>query len=347
MHNIYMKNIISLLMGGLGGYVFYIQNFPLPWMLGSFFISLLISIKYSYFFVDNRLRKVALPILGVLIGSSFTPDILTRIYTWPKGILLIVMYTLIVTVISYIYYRKFAKWDKVTALFSAPPGGLAELVFIGTDAGADERKMILVHSLRIALVVILSALIMKFYFNTEFTRIVIKNPPFLDIRIIDWCIMIFCAVVGGVLGLKFKLPGGALFGALVLSATFHLFSITEVKPPVFIVATAQVILGTSLGVRFHGITAYEFKNTITHGLVMAIVMITTALAVAEIFFIYVGMDPRALYLSMAPGGFTEMLILSLAIGVEAAFIATCHCIRIFLILLCVPLASYFNKNKQG
>ena len=78
------------------------------------------------------------------------------------------MYTLIVTFFSYLYYSRIAKWDKVTALFSAPPGGLAELVFIGTDAGADERKMILVHSLRIALVVIFSALIIKFYFNQLF-----------------------------------------------------------------------------------------------------------------------------------------------------------------------------------
>ncbi|MBH21298.1 MAG: hypothetical protein CML98_05950 [Rhodobiaceae bacterium] len=344
-HNTLIKNIISLLVGGLGGYIFYLYSFPLPWMLGSFFISLLISIKFSYFFVDNRLRKIALPILGVLIGSSFTPAILSKIYTWPKGIALIIMYTLIVTFFSYLYYSRIAKWDKVTALFSAPPGGLAELVFIGTDAGADERKMILVHSLRIALVVIFSALIIKFYFNTEFTRIIIKNPPLLDIQIQDWVIMIFCAVVGGILGLRFKLPGGALFGALVLSAIFHLLSLTEVKPPVFIVASAQVILGTSLGVRFNGITAYEFKNTITHGLVMAIVMITTALIVAELFSGFVNMDPRALYLSMAPGGFTEMLILSLAIGVEAAFIATCHCLRIFLILLCVPLTSYMKKNK--
>ena len=101
-HNTLIKNIISLLVGGLGGYIFYLYNFPLPWMLGSFFISLLISIKFSYFFVDNRLRKIALPILGVLIGSSFTPAILSKIYAWPKGIALIVMYTLIVTFFSYL-----------------------------------------------------------------------------------------------------------------------------------------------------------------------------------------------------------------------------------------------------
>ena len=94
--------------------------------------------------------------------------------------------------------------------------------------------------------------------------------------------MLFCAVVGSVLGLKYKLPGGALFGALLLSALFHLTSLTDVKPPSFIVASAQVILGTSLGVRFHGITKEEFKDTVTHGFVMAIIMISTALILSLI-----------------------------------------------------------------
>ena len=344
MENQITRNLLSLFVGGIGGYIFYIQNFPLPWMLGSFAISLIISIPYGYFEVDNRLRKVALPILGVLIGSAFSPEILKSISYWPKGIGLVMIYSAIVSTIGYFYYRKIAKWDRVTSIFSAPPGGLAELVFIGTDAGADERRMILVHSIRIALVVISSALIIKFYFDTEFTRIIIKNPPLIAIHFTDWFIMFFCAIVGGILGLKFKLPGGALFGALILSALFHITSLTDVKPPSFIVALAQIVLGSSLGVRFHGITTNELKSIVSHGLVMGFVMISTALTIAIISFSIVGIDPRALYLSLAPGGFTEMLLLSLAIGVESAFIATCHSVRISLILLFVPLVSYINKK---
>jgi len=40
------------------------------------------------------------------------------------------------------------------------------------------------------------------------------------------------------------------------------------------------------------------------------------------------------------------LLLSMAIGVEATFIATCHVTRIFLILSCVPIAAYFSKKEQ-
>ena len=67
MHNFIVKNLISLLMGFFGGYIFAYYNFPLPWMLGSFTISLFLSIPIGYFDIDNRLRRVALPILGVLI----------------------------------------------------------------------------------------------------------------------------------------------------------------------------------------------------------------------------------------------------------------------------------------
>lgn len=346
MEKILYKTIAALLIGFIGGSIFYHLNLPLPWMLGSFASTLIIAIPVGYIDVDKKLRKLALPILGVLIGSSFTPEILQEVHKWPLGLLLVVFYTVLTTIIGYLYLTKIAKWDKVTSLFSSPPGGLAELVFIGADSGADERRMILAHSIRIAMVVTISTLLIRFYFNIEFTRINISNPPDMIVKLHDWIILFGCAIVGMFLGLKLKLPGGALFGALILSAFVHLTLITEANLPVWIVALAQIILGSSLGVRFNGITRNELKNTVKHSLVMGSIMITIALLTALVMGPIIKFDTRALFLSMAPGGFTEMLLLAIAIGIESAFIATSHSIRIIVIFLCVPLSSYLLKKSK-
>ena len=42
-------------------------------------------------------------------------------------------------------------------------------------------------------------------------------------------------------------------------------------------------------------------------------------------------------LSYAPGGFAEMSLIGLALGIEIAMVATHHLFRLFLILLTSPL----------
>jgi membrane AbrB-like protein len=344
MQNEISRTLAALTIGLAGGAIFYYLNLPLPWMLGSFALTLIIAIPFGYIDVDRKLRKLAMPVLGVLIGCSFKPEIIQEIHNWPIGICLVLFYTVFTTFVGYKYLTKIAKWDKVTALFSSPPGGLAELVFIGADSGADERRMILTHSIRIAMVVTISTVLLRFYFNIEFTTIGISNPPDMIVSIIDWIILFSCAVVGMFLGLKFKLPGGALFGALLLSGFVHITSITEANLPLWIVASAQIVIGSSLGVRFNGITRSELKNTVKHAFVMGSLMISIALLIAIIMGPIINFDSRALFLAMAPGGFTEMLLLAIAIGIESAFIATSHSVRIIVIFLCVPLSSYLLKK---
>ena len=49
----------------------------------------------------------------------------------------------------------------------------------------------------------------------------------------------------------------------------------------------------------------------------------------------------ATVLSYAPGGFAEMSLIGLALGIEVAMVATHHLFRLFLILLTSPLIFRF------
>jgi hypothetical protein len=60
-----------------------------------------------------------------------------------------------------------------------------------------------------------------------------------------------------------------------------------------------------------------------------------------------GLPVVALMLAFAPGGLAEMSLIAIAIGADAAFVATHHVVRIFLIVVLAPLAFRFVKRGRG
>ena len=52
-----------------------------------------------------------------------------------------------------------------------------------------------------------------------------------------------------------------------------------------------------------------------------------------------GLNLDAVVLTYAPGGFAEMSLIGLALGIEIAMVATHHLFRLFLILLTSPVSG--------
>ena len=69
----------------------------------------------------------------------------------------------------------------------------------------------------------------------------------------------------------------------------------------------------------------------------AVLLIGCAVGFAEITYLLTGLNFDATVLSYAPGGFAEMSLIGLALGIEIAMVATHHLFRLFLIILTGPL----------
>ncbi len=53
-----------------------------------------------------------------------------------------------------------------------------------------------------------------------------------------------------------------------------------------------------------------------------------------------------LSLAFAPGGLAEMSLIAIAINADAAFVATHHVVRIFLIVVLAPLAFRLTRRRR-
>ena len=123
---------------------------------------------------------------------------------------------------------------------------------------------------------------------------------------------------------------------MVLSAIVHAVGLTHSRPPVWLVAAAQVVVGSMVGSRFDGVA----PRTVGQAIVLAVFATAVLLALAALFGAAVertlGIPFSAALLAFAPGGLAEMSLIALSMHVDAAYVSSHHIVRIFIIVLIAP-----------
>jgi membrane AbrB-like protein len=146
----------------------------------------------------------------------------------------------------------------------------------------------------------------------------------------DVGILAVCAVVGAVIGLRLKLPAGHVLGPIVLSGAAHVAGLTQAVPPGWMIAAAQVVIGTSLGVRFAGMPKGRILVALRLALMNAVLTIGTAVGFAFAVAPVTGEPVRAVFLAFAPGGLVEMGLIALSLKMSILYVTAHHLLRIIL-----------------
>ena len=156
-----IANGTTIAVGAVGGFLFFLATVPLAWMLGAMCVTTMCALFGIRLELAGHLRSVMVVVLGVMLGSAFTPDMAERLASWATGgaILLVFVPTALAAV--YFYLNRFMRIDPVTAYFAASPGGFGEMVLIGESQGGDVRTIALVHATRVLIVVMVIPLALK------------------------------------------------------------------------------------------------------------------------------------------------------------------------------------------
>jgi hypothetical protein len=332
---------LALAIGAAGGLAFFLLRLPLPWMLGALVAVMSAAVARLPVAAPERIRPATVAVIGVLLGSGFTPDLASRLPAWAATLAALAVYLALSGAAAVWWYRR-AGFDPMTAFFAGMPGGIVEMVALGRAAGGDERRIILAHAARIVVTVAAVAV----WFRLIEGHAVGADPggtPHAALAARDAALLVLCGVAGALAGGWLRLPAPALLGPMLLSGGVHLAGLTDSAPPAGLVIAAQVILGTAMGGRFAGTAPAELRRAL--GLAAGATAITLALALAFALALHaaLGIGAEAVMLAFAPGGLTEMSLVALAIGAEVAFVATHHVVRIVLLIAVAPLV--FRRRR--
>lgn len=321
----------AIALGVAGGAGALALGLPLPWMLGPMILCTAAALAALPVAAPMWMRPWVIPVIGVMLGSSLTPEVLGAVPQWGITMALLPPFLILAAVFSYLLYRRFGGFDRKTAFFCAIPGGLSEMILFAEANAADHNKVALAHASRVLIVILCVSLFFGLVLGVN-SQGSANWTPMTALSPADWAILIGCGVIGVPLARLLRLPADQLLGPMVLSGIAHATGLVTLPPPTVIVIVAQVVIGTTIGARFVGVRLRAVAGEMTLALVSSLAMIAVALAFAWVVHVAAGMPMEQAFLAYTPGGLAEMSLLALALHQDVAYVAVTHVVRIVLVI---------------
>lgn len=338
------RNALALALGAIAGWVAWKIGMPLPWMIGPMIVNTIAAVSGAPVAAPLKFRPVVIPVIGVMLGAAINRETFAHLGEWALAVAILIPFLATAAFGSLTVYRRIGGYDPVTAYFAAMPGGLAEMVLIGGQAGGVERRIAMAHAVRILVTISCVGLFFGLVLGVRSSGPNARWIALTDISLVDYLWLAACALIGVPFGKLLRLPAASVLGPMILSAAAHVAGMVHVAPPTLIVIAAQVVLGTVIGCRFVGATPRDLGRDLWLGCLSTGAMLGAAVLFTLIAARATGIPASEVFLAYSPGGLTEMSLLALAMGQDVAFVSVLHILRILMVIVAAPLVFRAAKS---
>lgn len=345
--------LATLALGAAGGFAGLWLGLPLGMLVGSMVVVAVSATAQVRLFgalpgVPQNWRILVIPVIGVSIGGSVPPDVLSQLLHWWPSLLALAVFVPLAHACSYGIYRGLAKIEPNTAFFAAMPGGYIEALEMGEARGADMQMLLMLQFLRLILCIVLIPVIFTILSGHSVGSAAGVSVPGanLPMGILDLLILLGCAVFGYFGAKKLDLPAAVLMGPMVLSGIAHAVGLVEASPPGWTITVAQWIVGTSLGSRFAGLKPAKLWLAMR----LSVVAMASSLGLALVFAFAlarpVAEPVSAVMLAFAPGGVTEMALVAISLQLSAVYVTLSHLVRIVFAVTAAKIGMRWIEPAQ-
>ncbi len=318
----------------------------MPFMLGGIFGAACFVLWYER--DDKQLPKLSrwvrlvfMSIIGAMIGSRFSPELLSLLPNfWISGLALI-PFILLAHGGNYAIMRGIGRYEKLDAYFAALPGGIIDSAALAEEAGADLRIVTAQHFIRIIIVVTSVPLLFLFIEGSAVGSLGGETLATTDYRLSDIALLIAIALIGLFVGQLTNLPVSHMLGPLLLALALSLGGVVEINIPPWMGHAAQYMVGTALGSQFSGISRKLLMRGLGMGLLAGVYMLLLAALFATFTVQFVPADFGAMFISFTAGGLAEMSLIALSLNFNPVVVALHHLVRI---LLTVFIGNFLSRR---
>jgi len=331
----WVRLALTIGMATLGGWCAFQGHVPLPWVLGPMVFVAAVSMANRVHKQPVLARKSAQIYIGASIGLYFTPAVLQLIGGLAPWMVFGAFVGIFMSVISARVLQKLANVDGPTAIYSVALGASAEMSVQAQRAGADGAVVASAHAVRIMMVTSTAS-----YIAWASGATPIMPTPGIGVLSLPISIgLLAAATLTGWCFQKLRTPNPWVLGALLVAAIGANQEITGRLPDLGLIA-AQIVIGWGLGQHIN--RAFFTRAPRTLASVAAVTLGILAVCMVAAWFISKGAEVAVMtaFLSMAPGGMTEMGVLSKAFGLGAPIVTAFHLTRILTtIFLTKPISE--------
>lgn len=335
---------ITLILAAIGGLVAQSLHLPLGYLLGALVsVGALAAtgqrVLRQPMTLPSSLRQCAVPVIGVSLGGSFTPEVMAGVLQWWPSLLALVLFIPMAHALAFGIYSA-GGIPQREAFFGGVPGGLIESVYLGEQMGADVATLASLQFLRLILTIVTVPLIFLWLTGSAVGS---AAGAVMGGRValgpVDIAVLTAAGIIGVLVGLRLRFPAPLMTGPLLMSALAHIAGLAHGAPPGWLVGAMQVVIGAGLGARFSGMS----RTILIRSLGLSLINGVAALALAYLFAItlhqLIGEPVTAVFLAFAPGGVAEMSLIALSLNIGVVYVTTHHVLRIVLAVAIARIGS--------
>ncbi|MEM6446031.1 MAG: AbrB family transcriptional regulator [Cyanobacteria bacterium J06642_2] len=145
------------------------------------------------------------------------------------------------------------------------------------------------------------------------------------------------ALLGGFIGMKLRIPAGALVGAAFAVGSANVLGAFDLPPiPSQTRFVLQVGLGILLGATLDRETVVAMRELWRPALMCAAIAISTGVFSGLAISRLLGMEPLTALLGTAPGGLSDISLIALDMGAQGSTVLIMHLTRLISVIAIVP-----------
>ncbi|MFC0199767.1 AbrB family transcriptional regulator [Paracoccus rhizosphaerae] len=335
----------TLLAAGLAGWLCDALHVPLGWLIGAMLVMIVASLARIPAQQPVLIVPYVKASVGTLLGASITMPVLLSVPEWWVSLSFMLVVMAVAGALNYRLLQRHFGFAPADAALCSVPGGIAEMIFLSDQAGADQRRVAIVHALRIALSILVIPPLVSLLYGITISR----AAPIAPVQMTwpDWGWFAFCILAGVAAARSRRLPAPLIIVPMTVCAALHVTGFTHFVVPPEVSRIMQVVIGLNVGARFQNQPLSSLVRVFGAALSTVAVQIAFALLGAFVVLHLTGFDQLALTLAYAPGGLAEMSLIAIAMGREVAFVGLHHLVRVLLSLGLAPvLLRKLKGNEQ-
>ena len=322
------------------------MGLPAALLLGSMAAAALLASLQGKVRIPAWSFVLAQSVVGCLIaraiGSASTTEMLRQWPVFLTGVLTVLALGAALGVLM-------ARWKILpgtTAVWGSSPGGATAMVLMAEAYGADIRLVAVMQYLRVAIVGLLASVVARAFGGSG--AAVPATTWFPGLAAQPFAATLALVVGGAVIGVKSKIPAGALLAPLFLGAVLSAGHLMTITLPPWLLAVCYALVGWSIGLRFtRPMMAYAARQMPRiAGSILTLIALCGVLA--YVLHLVEGTDPLTAYLATSPGGADSVAIIAASSKVDMPFVMTMQVGRAILAIVIGPsLARLLARWTEG
>lgn len=321
--------LAGLLAGAAGGTLASLAGIPLPWLIGALLGTAALRLVRIHAAVPEMVRKAGQLVVGVAIGLYFTPEVAIQVL-W-NGPLLVAGSVVLIAAggLTGLLLARCSGVDPQTGWFASLPGGVSEMAVLAQRNGGNAALVALAQSLRIICVVVVVPTSITLLYGGSSAPAV---PPLqLPLRGSALALMGGAGLLAAFALDRLRLPNAFLFGGLAIGMVVAVFEIEASRVPDPLVNLAQLLIGSTLGCRFHEGGRWPGYRFLAGTVMTTLLLIAIGWGVAALLAPALNIDVPTGVLGAAPGGVAEMSITAKVLQFSVPLVTAWHLVRILLV----------------